>query len=144
MITIKIESLKDISEAAILFLDMNKGSKKFAIFGRMGVGKTTFIKYLCKTIGVQGKIVNSPTFTIINEYSTGKNELVYHFDFYRIKKKEELDEIGIDEYLYSDSYCFIEWPEIIEGFLPEGFVKVYLSENNDKSRTIEIRDLLYC
>jgi tRNA threonylcarbamoyladenosine biosynthesis protein TsaE len=140
MIPVKINSLSEINRAAKEFLEKNKGKKKFAVFGKMGVGKTTFIKYLCKNVGVLEKNVNSPTFTIINEYITDRNASVYHFDLYRIKKTEELTEIGIEEYLHSDCYCFIEWPEIIEDILPEDFIKINLTENPDQSRIIKIRN----
>jgi len=103
----------------------------------MGAGKTTFIKTICNELGVEN-MVNSPTFAIINEYFTLAGESVYHFDFYRIKKKEEVLDIGYEEYFYSGNYCFMEWPEKIEELLPENVVYVTINENvDDGSRTIQ-------
>ena len=89
----------------------------------MGAGKTTLIKVLCRELGVED-IVQSPSFAIINEYKTLAGESVFHFDFYRIKKPEEIFDMGYEEYLYSGSYCFIEWPELMEDLLPEEVIKV--------------------
>jgi tRNA threonylcarbamoyladenosine biosynthesis protein TsaE len=139
MNVIEIKSLRGINRAAKVFLEKNTGIKKIAFFGKMGVGKTTFIKYLCKNLGISEKNVVSPTFTIINEYKS-KNIIIYHFDFYRIKKIDELYEIGAIEYFNSDNYCFIEWPEIIEHILPEDFIRVQITENSERSRYIETID----
>ena len=100
----------------------------------MGAGKTTFIKAICHYLGAVD-IVQSPSFAIINEYRTKQGESVFHFDFYRIRKIEEAFDIGYEDYFYSGSYCFIEWPELIEELLPEETVKVYIS--GDTSRLIE-------
>jgi tRNA threonylcarbamoyladenosine biosynthesis protein TsaE len=89
----------------------------------MGAGKTTMIKALCRELGVTD-IVQSPSFSIINEYKTNRGEPIFHFDFYRIKKLEEVFDIGYEEYLYSGFYCFIEWPELMEELLPEDVIKV--------------------
>jgi len=140
MITIEIKSLNDLNSAAKEFLEKTNGDKKFAVYGKMGVGKTTFIKYICKNLGVSEKIVNSPTFTIINEYKAKSNDIIYHFDFYRINKLQEIIDIGAEEYFYSDNFCFIEWPEIAESILPESFIKIYIDENHDKTRSVKINN----
>jgi tRNA threonylcarbamoyladenosine biosynthesis protein TsaE len=138
MITLEIISLSEINKTAIEFLKKNTDRKKFAIYGEMGVGKTTLIKYICKNIGVNENEVNSPTFTIINEYLSVNKEIIYHIDFYRINKLQEIINIGIEDYFYSENYCFIEWPEIAEDILPENFAKVKIVENQNKSRSINI------
>lgn len=95
----------------------------FALYGVMGAGKTTFIKAICHELGVEDEAL-SPTFAIINEYHTRDTEPVYHFDFYRINKLEEVYDIGYEDYLYSGHYCFLEWPELVEELLPEEVVRV--------------------
>ncbi len=141
MLTIKIESLSKIEIAAKLFLnklkEKNKTNKCIAFYGEMGVGKTTFIKAICKELGVID-VVNSPTFSIINEYTTQKEKIIYHFDFYRIKNIEEIFNIGYEEYFYSESLCFIEWPEKIKTLLPENYIAVYIKETRNGSRTLKI------
>ena len=108
----------------------------FAMYGKMGAGKTTFTKAVCECLGVED-VINSPTFAIVNEYrSSSTGELIYHFDFYRIKKLEEVYDMGYEDYFYSGALCFIEWPELIENLLPEDTVKVYIEENEDGSRCI--------
>ena len=109
-------------------------SRIFALYGLMGAGKTTFIKAVCLELGVTD-IVQSPTFSIINEYKTGEGNSIFHFDFYRIKKTEEVFDIGYEEYIYSGSYCFIEWPELIESMLPEDTIRIRIT--GDKQRVIE-------
>ena len=127
--------LEDIDNVVVNILNYSD-SKKFAFYGDLGAGKTTLIKRLCSEIKVVDKVV-SPTFTFINEYLTKENKKVYHFDFYRIEKKEELYNIGCLDYFYSDYFCFVEWPEKIGDFLPSGFVKIYLKLNGD-ARKIKI------
>jgi tRNA threonylcarbamoyladenosine biosynthesis protein TsaE len=107
----------------------------FAFYGKMGAGKTTFIKAICEELGVKD-VITSPTFAIVNEYTTD-NSSIYHFDFYRIKKLEEVYDMGFEDYFYSGSLCLIEWPELIEEVLPDDAVKVNITENADGSRTIE-------
>lgn len=107
----------------------------FAFYGKMGAGKTTFIKAVCEELGVED-VITSPTFAIVNEYTTGKNS-VYHFDFYRIKKLEEVYDMGYEEYFYSGALCFIEWPELIEELLPDDAVKVVIEELPTGERTIQ-------
>jgi len=113
-----IESEKELPEVAKKALELAGEKKVFAFYGAMGVGKTTFIRALCQELGVSG-IVNSPTFAIVNEYTAPENEIIYHFDFYRIEHPEEAFDLGYEEYFYSGNYCFIEWPEKIENLLPE-------------------------
>ena len=111
----------------------------FAFYGPMGVGKTTFIKAICEELGVED-VINSPTFAIINEYrSDTTGELIYHFDFYRVNKLSEAEDIGTEDYFYSGALCFIEWPEKVEELLPGDVVAVTLSENADGSRTVTIQ-----
>ncbi len=126
-----------ITEAAKWLLNETKGDLVYAFYGEMGVGKTTLIKEICKELGAID-IVNSPTFALINEYNTDEDEPMYHFDFYRIERIEEAFDFGYEEYLYSNSYCFIEWPEKIEELLPEKIRKVSIRLNDDDSRTVEL------
>ena len=135
--TITIKDLDHIEEAAREFIGQMGDDTVFAFYGKMGAGKTTFIKALCKLLGVEDE-VNSPTFAIINEYrSQTTAELIYHFDFYRIKKLEEVYDLGYEDYFYSGALCFIEWPELVEELLPLDAKKVTITENSDGSRTIE-------
>ena len=134
---ITIKDLDHIEEAAREFIGQMGDDTVFAFYGKMGAGKTTFIKALCKLLGVEDE-VNSPTFAIINEYrSQTTAELIYHFDFYRIKKLEEVYDLGYEDYFYSGALCFIEWPELVEDLLPLDAKKVTITENSDGSRTIE-------
>ena len=104
-----------------------KEDRFFAFFGKMGVGKTTLIKEMCAYLGSKDNVC-SPTFAIINQYSTGEGEPIYHFDFYRLKNTEEAYDIGYEEYFYSGAYCFTEWTEKIEELLPERYVRVEIVE----------------
>lgn len=131
---IKINSLDQIGDAAREFIANMGDSRVFAFYGKMGAGKTTFIKAICEALGVDD-VITSPTFAIINEYS-GKDETIYHFDFYRIKKLEEVYDMGYEDYFYSGALCFIEWPELIEEVLPEDAVKVQITEKEDGTRAI--------
>lgn len=110
-------------------------SNIFAFYGKMGAGKTTFIKAICKALGVKDN-VNSPTFTLINEYSSNRGFPIYHFDFYRINKLSEACDIGAEEYFAGNGLCLIEWPEKIEEILPEDVIKVTITTNQDLSRTV--------
>jgi tRNA threonylcarbamoyladenosine biosynthesis protein TsaE len=113
------------------------GHRVFAAKGRMGAGKTTLIKAFCNVLGVE-ETVSSPTFALVNEYTAARGESVFHFDFYRIKKTEEVFDIGYEEYFYSDHYCFIEWPELVEGLLPEGFVTIDISVGENEERIFSV------
>ena len=135
---IRITSLDTIHEAARQFIANMGQHTVFAFYGKMGAGKTTFIKAVCEALGVEDP-VNSPTFAIINEYrSATTQELIYHFDFYRINKVEEAFDFGYEDYFYSGALCFIEWPELIEELLPPDAVKVSIEEQADGSRTIQM------
>ena len=138
MKSLKITSLDNIEEVAKEFINLMGDDTIFAFYGKMGAGKTTFIKALCKALGVEDE-VNSPTFAIVNEYrSESTAELIYHFDFYRIKKVEEVYDLGYEDYFYSGALCFIEWPELIEDVLPGDAVKVCIEEQADGTRSIQM------
>ena len=132
---IKIDSLDDIREAARKFVSHMDSHTVFAFYGKMGAGKTTFIKAVCEEMGVND-VITSPTFAIVNEYETADGESIYHFDLYRIKRIDELYDMGYEDYFYSGSTCFIEWPEMAEDLLPDDAVSVSVEEQPDGSRTI--------
>ena len=127
-------SESDLAPVAKQLLGAFPLARVFAFYGSMGAGKTTFIKVICRELGVTD-IVQSPSFSIINEYKTEAGEPIYHFDFYRIRNTAEVFDIGYEEYLYSGCYCFMEWPELIESLLPEDTVRVRIS--GDGPRLIE-------
>ncbi len=132
---IKINNINEISEAAKLFIKNINENKIFAFYGKMGVGKTTFIEAICKELGVED-VMTSPTFAIVNEYTDGKQNPIYHFDFYRIKKIEEVYDIGYEDYFFSGNLCFLEWPELIEEILPDNTLKVYMEEKPNGTRIV--------
>lgn len=132
---IKIENLEKINEAARQFINNMGDRKVFAFYGKMGAGKTTFTKAICEELNVTD-VITSPTFAIINEYESPEAGTIYHFDFYRIKKLEEVYDMGYEDYFYSGCLCFIEWPELVEDLLPENVTKVNITENEDGSRTV--------
>jgi tRNA threonylcarbamoyladenosine biosynthesis protein TsaE len=132
---IKINDLEHIREAARQFINAMGDQHVFAFYGHMGAGKTTFIKAICEELGVDD-VVTSPTFAIVNEYTAADGIPIYHFDFYRIKKLEEVYDMGYEDYFYGDGLCFIEWPEMMEELLPEGATKVQIAENPDGTRTV--------
>lgn len=133
---ITIKSLDTIQEAAKEFINRMGEGKVFAFYGKMGAGKTTFIKALCETLGVKD-VITSPTFSLINEYTDGKGNSIYHFDFYRIKKLEEVYDMGYEDYFYSGNLCLLEWPELIEEILPENVIKVTIEEQADGTRKLK-------
>ena len=134
---IKINSLADINEAAKQFIENMGDGKVFAFYGKMGAGKTTFIKAICEELGVDDVII-SPTFAIVNEYqSATTGDSIYHFDFYRIKKLEEVYDMGYEDYFYSGSLCFLEWPELIDDLLPEDATKVTIEATDDGGRVVK-------
>ena len=126
-----IKSLDQIDQVAEAFLALTQKYPVIAFNGHMGVGKTTFIKALSKKLDVLDE-VNSPTFAIINEYATKWGELIYHFDFYRVKNLKEAMNIGAEDYFYSGNKCFIEWPEVVEDILPDNYLRVDIIEVNGK------------
>jgi len=130
-----IQSIDELALVAQKFIDCNKGQKHFAFYGQMGVGKTTFIKQICKELGVSDT-VNSPSFAIINEYFSKDNGAIYHFDLYRIESEEEAYDFGYEDYFYSNDYCFVEWPERIENLIPDHFLTVKMEEKENGERII--------
>lgn len=138
---IKIQSLDQIHEAARQFVAAMGDNTVFAFYGKMGAGKTTFIKAVCEELGVSD-VITSPTFAIVNEYrSDDAGELIYHFDFYRIKKLEEVYDMGYEDYFYSGAVCFIEWPELIEDLLPGNAVKVTIEEVENGTRKLTLEEI---
>ena len=138
MFSIEINSIEELAGAAKKFIREFKENRVFAFYGKMGAGKTTFIKALCRAMGSEDNIT-SPTFALVNEYDSGMPEKIYHFDFYRIKNMEEALDIGLDDYIYSGNYCFIEWPERIAQLLPEDLVEVQITEVSHTSREIKAK-----
>lgn len=138
MTEITINGLDSIRDAAKAFIEAMDDRTVFAFYGDMGAGKTTFIKAICEELGVED-VINSPTFAIVNEYRSDSDELIYHFDFYRINKVEEAYDFGYEDYLYSGALCFIEWPEKIEELLPSDIVNVIIKENEDGTRTVLVK-----
>ena len=149
---IKIQDIEHIREAAREFINHIGDHRVFAFYGKMGAGKTTFIKAVCEELGVQD-VITSPTFAIVNEYtidhcsapesavnngqcSMVNVQCIYHFDFYRIKKLEEVYDMGYEDYFYSGALCFMEWPELIEEILPDDAVRVTITEQEDGSRVV--------
>ena len=132
-----VENPSQLPAAAQKLLSICQGKKHFAFYGEMGAGKTTFIKAICKALGVEGSTA-SPTFSIINEYPTKTGDKIFHFDFYRIKNETEALDLGYEEYFYSGNYCFIEWPEKIQNLLPQNCVSVKINIKN-QTREIEIK-----
>lgn len=132
---ITINGLDTIRSAARQFIENIGSSRVFAFYGKMGAGKTTFVKALCEELGCDD-VITSPTFAIVNEYTDGEQQPLYHFDFYRIKKLEEVYDMGYEEYFYSGALCLIEWPELIEDVLPDDTVRVIIEEQADGSRLL--------
>ena len=136
MAEVVIKNTEDLDRAAAEFIGKIGDNRILAFYGSMGAGKTTFITALCKALGVKD-VVNSPTFTIVNEYRTSTGRSVYHFDFYRLNKISEAQDIGFEEYLYeTDGLCVIEWPEVVEELLPDETLRIHITVNSDESRTL--------
>ena len=133
---IRITSLDNIREAAKAFLAGMGTSKVVAFYGKMGAGKTTFIKAICEELGVED-VITSPTFALVNEYTAGNGAPVYHFDFYRIKRLDEVYDMGYEDYFYGGNLCLLEWPELIEDILPDDAMRVSITEQEYGSRVIE-------
>ena len=132
---ILIKDKRYLTVAAKKFLRHFGENKIFAFYGSMGSGKTTIIKAICEVLGAKD-IITSPTFTIVNEYRTSSGETIYHIDFYRIKKTEEVFDFGIEEYLDSGSYCFMEWPELVKGILPPETVNIRITVDDNEQRIL--------
>lgn len=135
MNAIEIHGIQELPTAASSLLSIIKEAAVVALYGKMGAGKTTLIKELCSQLGVTD-IVNSPTFSLVNEYHTVDGKTIFHFDFYRINKLEEVYDFGYEEYFYSGNLCFIEWPELIEQLLPEDTLKLQIAEQPNGTRIV--------
>lgn len=140
MLSENIRSLHELHQTAKKLVRLFPDARIFAFYGKMGAGKTTFIQAICKALGSPDN-VTSPTFALINEYKTPENMSLFHFDFYRIKNLEEAFDLGYEDYFYSGNYCLIEWPEKIESLLPEHFVEVKITVNDNESRQITARSV---
>ncbi len=132
---LEINGIQELDAVAQRFWELVKDRRVLAFYGQMGAGKTTFITALCRVLGVEDT-VNSPTFTLVNEYEASDGMPIWHFDFYRIERLEEALDIGFEEYLYGDGLCLIEWPENIGPLLPEDCLKVRLEVTGDDRRRI--------
>lgn len=134
-----VSHLQALAQAAPQLLRFAAERRKFAFYGDIGAGKTTFIQTICQQLGVREAVV-SPTFALVNEYSyldaSGKEQVIYHLDLYRLKNIQEALDIGIEQLLYDDNYCFIEWPELIEDLLPEDVVRIKIEALNNSTRKI--------
>ncbi len=135
---INIHSHSELKKAAAQFIALMGKRTVFAFYGGMGAGKTTFIKEICEGLGVKDNIT-SPTFALVNEYTTDNSKSIYHFDCYRLKDIKEAYDFGADDYLYSGDICFIEWPEIIESLLPDDCVVVEINVLPDETRKVTIK-----
>lgn len=135
--TITVNGLSDLENAAMQVINAIGNRKIVALYGQMGAGKTTLVKHICKYLHVPD-VVNSPTFSLVNEYLQPSGEPIYHFDFYRINKLEEAYDFGYEEYFYSGHLCLIEWPEIVDELIPEEAVKLHIKVVDENKREIEI------
>ena len=135
---IRIENIEKIREAAREFVANIGDSTVFAFYGKMGAGKTTFIKALCEQLGVCD-MVNSPTFSIVNEYTDADGQtLAYHFDLYRLKSVAEAIDMGAEDYFYSGHYCFIEWPDVADALLPDNCAEASIEEADNGTRILTL------
>jgi tRNA threonylcarbamoyladenosine biosynthesis protein TsaE len=133
---IVIRNIRELPEAVRILLNHTGEKRLLAFYGSMGSGKTTIIKAVCKSLGAIDS-VTSPTFTLVNEYKTADGNSLYHLDFFRIKKRDEVFDFGIEEYFSSGSFCFMEWPELIEDILPPETVKIKITVGPDEERILE-------
>ena len=141
MTTIHVNSIDELPQAATRFVETMGDATVYAFYGEMGAGKTTFINALCRRLGVEDDMTNSPSFAIINEYRSDTTaELIYHFDLYRLENIDEALEIGVEDYFDSGALCFLEWPERIADILPDDTVRVDIRVNDDLSRDVIIAD----
>ena len=138
MCEIIVNDISELRSAAKKFLEYAGDTKIFAFYGEMGVGKTTFLKELCREMEVEDEIT-SPTFAIVNEYYSKKYGQIFHFDFYRIDDLREVYDMGFEEYLESGAYIFMEWSEKIDHILPDGIAKVTITQDDKQVRTIRIK-----
>ena len=137
---IRIPDLNSIDAAAAQFVENMGGRRIFAFYGKMGAGKTTFIRAVCRKLGVEEE-VTSPSFAIVNEYkSETSGRSIFHFDFYRIKRIEEVYDLGYEDYFYGGGLNFLEWPELVEPLLPDETVRVEIAEDADGGRTVRVDD----
>jgi len=130
--------LSELDRVASELIGLGGSVSVWLFFGEMGVGKTTLIKKLCEQLGVAG-IVQSPTFSIVNEYRSETGKPLFHFDSYRLKNENEAYDIGVEEYFYSGNYCFVEWPEKIESLWPAAFFEIKMEQSTGGNRTIQAR-----
>jgi tRNA threonylcarbamoyladenosine biosynthesis protein TsaE len=131
-----VNCISELKSVALQLIQYKKNKNIICFYGEMGVGKTTFIKEICKNLLVDDN-VSSPTFSIVNQYKTKENKIIYHFDFYRLENEEEAYDMGYEEYFFQNDLCLIEWPEKIEGLIPEDIIKVILTKKGEQ-RIIEI------
>ena len=131
-----VNCISELKSVALQLIQYKKNKNIICFYGEMGVGKTTFIKEICKNLLVDDN-VSSPTFSIVNQYKTKENKIIYHFDFYRLETEEEAYDMGYEEYFFQNDLCLIEWPEKIEGLIPEDIIKVILIKKGEQ-RIIEI------
>jgi tRNA threonylcarbamoyladenosine biosynthesis protein TsaE len=131
-----VNCISELKSVALQLIQYKKNKNIICFYGEMGVGKTTFIKEICKNLLVDDN-VSSPTFSIVNQYKTKENKIIYHFDFYRLENEEEAYDMGYEEYFFQNDLCLIEWPEKIEGLIPEDIIKVILIKKGEQ-RIIEI------
>lgn len=138
--TIEIKSVEELPRAAKEFIENMGDATVYAFHGEMGAGKTTFINALTRALGVEDDVTNSPSFSLINEYRSDTTaELIYHFDLYRLENLEEAMDIGVEDYFDSGAICLIEWPDLVNDILPRDTVDVYITVNDDGSRTLEMK-----
>ncbi len=132
-----IKNKRELHAVARKIIKTFREERIFAFYGAIGSGKTTIIKAICKVLGAVD-IVSSPSFTLVNEYKTVKGESLYHIDFYRIRKTEEVFDFGIEEYLSAGNYCFMEWPELVEGILPDRMIRIKISVGENGERILDL------